>query len=51
MAVSDANDSGAVFVLKFELALYILTIWFKHTVFSYRQAHCSNYPQNLVHQY
>lgn len=51
MAVSDANDSGSIFVLKFELALYILMIWFKHSIFSYRQAHCSNYPLSLVHQH
>lgn len=51
MAVNDANNSGAVLVLKFELALYILMIWFKHTIFSYRQAHCSNYSLTLVHQH
>lgn len=50
MAVNDAKDSGVVFVLKFELALYILMIRFKHTMFSNRQTHYSNYPLTLVHQ-
>lgn len=49
MATNDANDS--TFVLKFELALYILMIWFKHFIFSYRQAYCPNYPLTLAHQH
>lgn len=49
MATYDANNSA--FVLKSELALYILMIWFKHFLFSYIQAHCPNYPLTLAHQH